>query len=96
MEYQSVFHLNTTLANVLLCYHEKIWLENCPSEFKSVIYRKYLNETFLLSALNIKWKSSKNLNRQHKTIRFTSETKSENSISVIGIKIGKDSDKFTA
>ena len=40
--------LGPTLANVFLCYHEKIWLQNCPSEFKPVIYRTYLDDTFLL------------------------------------------------
>ena len=40
--------LGPTLANFFLCYHEKIWLENCPSEFKPVIYRRYVDETFLL------------------------------------------------
>ena len=37
-----------TLANVFLCYHEKIWLQNCSSEFKPVIYRRYVDDTFLL------------------------------------------------
>ena len=32
------FPLGPTLANVFLCYHEKIWLQNCPSKFKLVIY----------------------------------------------------------
>ena len=40
--------LGATLANVFLCYHEKIWFQNCPSEFKSVIYRRYRDDTFLL------------------------------------------------
>ena len=30
--------LGPTLANVFLCYHEKMWLQKCPSEFKPVIY----------------------------------------------------------
>ena len=40
--------LGPTLANVFLCYHEKIWLQNCPREFKPVICRKYVADTFLL------------------------------------------------
>ena len=40
--------LGPTLANVFLCYHGKIWLQNCPSEFKSVIYRRYVDDRFLL------------------------------------------------
>ena len=40
--------LGPTLANVFLCYHEKIWLQNCPSEFKPIIYRRCVDDTFLL------------------------------------------------
>ena len=40
--------LGPTLANIFLCYLEKILLQNCPSEFKPVIYRNYVGDTFLL------------------------------------------------
>ena len=40
--------LGPTFDNVFLCYHEKIWLQNCPSQFKPVIYRRYVDDTFLL------------------------------------------------
>ena len=45
-----------TLANVTLCYHKKIWLQNYPFEFKPVIYRRFNDDTFLLfrSKLHIK------------------------------------------
>ena len=42
------FPLGPTLANICLCYHGKIWLQNCPSEFKPVIYRRSVDDTFLL------------------------------------------------
>ena len=32
--------LGPTLASAFLCYHEKIWLQNYPSEFKPVISRR--------------------------------------------------------
>ena len=67
--------LGPTLANVFLCYHEKIWLENCPSEFKPVIYRRYVDDTFILFRSKHHIQKFRNyLNRQHKYIRFTSET----------------------
>ena len=34
--------LEPPVANVFLCYHESIRLQNCPSEFKPVIYRSYV------------------------------------------------------
>ena len=50
--------LGPTFANAFLCYHEKILLQKCPSEFKPVIYRIYVGDTFLLFCLNITSKNS--------------------------------------
>ena len=87
--------LGPTLANVFLCYHEKIWLQNCPSEFKPVIYRRYVDDTFLLFRSKHHIEKFRNyLNRQHKNIKFTSETENENSISFLDIKITRDNNKF--
>ena len=86
--------IGTTLANVFLCYHEKIWLQNCPSEFKPVIYRKYVDHTFLLFRSKHIEKFQNYLNRHHKNIKFTSETKNENSISFLDIKITSENNKF--
>ena len=30
--------LGPTLANAILCHYEKIWLNECPSQFKHVVY----------------------------------------------------------
>ena len=32
--------LAPTFANLFLCHHEKLWLDNSPSEFKPVLYRR--------------------------------------------------------
>ena len=87
--------LGPTLANVFLCYHEKIWLQNCPSEFKPVIYRRYVDDTFLLFRSKHHIDKFRNyLNRQHKNIKFISETENENSISFLDIKITRGNNKF--
>ena len=87
--------LGPTLANVFLCYHEKIWLQNCPSEFKPVIYRRYVDDTFLLFRSKHHIEKFQNyLNHQHKNIKFTSETENKNSISFLDIKITRDNNKF--
>ena len=31
-----------------LSYHEEKWLDNCPLEFKPIMYRRYVDDTFLL------------------------------------------------
>ena len=87
--------LGPTLANVFLCYHEKIWLQNCLSEFKPVIYRRYVDDTFLLFRSKHHIEKFRNyLNRKHKNIKSTSETENENSISFLDIKITRDKNKF--
>ena len=83
------------LANVFLCYHEKLWLQNCHSEFKAVICRRYVDDTFLLFRLKHHIRKFRNyLNRQHKNIKFTSETENESYISFLDIKITRDNNKF--
>ena len=87
--------LGPTLSNVFLCYHEKMWLQNCPSEFKPVIYRRYVDDIFLLFRMKHHIEKFRNyLNRQHKNIKFTSETENENSIFFLDIKITRDNNKF--
>ena len=53
--------LGPTLANVFLCYHENIWLQNCSSEFKPVIYRRYVDEHSYFFARNITSKNSETI-----------------------------------
>ena len=40
--------LGPTLANVFMCYFENIWFENCPAHFKPIVYRRFVDDTFLL------------------------------------------------
>ena len=82
--------LGPTLANVFLCCHEKRWLQNYPSEFKPVIYRRHVDDTFLLFRSKHHIENFRNyLNHRHKNIRFTSHIENENYI-----KISRDNNKF--
>ena len=40
--------LGPTLANAFLCHYEKEWLENCPSLFKPIVYKRYVDDIFVL------------------------------------------------
>ena len=44
--------LSPTLANTFLCHYEKEWLDNCPTHFKSMIYRRYVDDILVLFYLN--------------------------------------------
>ena len=90
------FPLRPTLANVFLCYHEKVWLQNYPFEFKPIIYRRYVADTFpLFRSKHYIDKFRNYLNHQRKNIRFTSEIENENCISFFDTKISSDNNNFT-
>ena len=40
--------LGPTLANIFLGYYERRFLDICPPTFKQVLYRRYIDDTFLL------------------------------------------------
>ena len=66
--------LGTTLANVFICQFEKLLLENCSTQFKRVVYKRYVNNTFLIfRSTEHAEKFEKYFNRTHKNIAFTSE-----------------------
>ena len=87
--------LGPTLANAFLCHYEKEWLDNCPIHFKPVIYKRYVDDIFVLF-------SSKEhlqlfvdyMNKQHKCLKFTSEAENDNSFSFLDIKITRHNQQF--
>ena len=87
--------LGRILAKVFMCHFENIWLENCPTQFKPVVYRKYAVNTFLLfrSTEHVE-KFKKYLNKQHKNISLTSEMEQNGSLSFLDIKVIHENNKF--
>ena len=80
--------LGPTFVNTFLSYHEEIWLKNFPCEFKPVVYKRYVDDTFLLflSKDHIE-KFRCYLNCQHPNIKFTSEIEENNSIFLLILKL---------
>ena len=84
-----------TLANTFLCYHEQNWLNNCPQEFKPKIYRRYVDDTFLLfESIDQADKFLQYLNAQHPNIKFTKEMEMDGSLSFLDVLVAKDDNKF--
>ena len=68
-----------TLANAFLCHYEKTWLNECRSQCKPVVYRRYIDNIFIL------FKSKEHvtlfvnyMNWKQKNIEFTFETEDSN------------------
>ena len=85
-----------TMANLFLCFNEKVWLQNCPKNFKPVYYRRYMDDTFLL----FKEKNHVNLfrdylNKQHKNIEFTVEYEEDSTLSFLDVNVIKSHNVFT-
>ena len=89
------FSLRPTLANVFMCHFENIWLENCPSHFKPIVYRRFVDDTFsLFRSKDHVEKFTNYLNKQQKNIKFTSEIEEIGSLSFLDIKISRENNKF--
>ena len=83
---QWVSPLGPTLANIFLGYHEKRrWLDNCPLTFKPVLYRRCIDDTFLLFRHESHIQNFLNyLNSLHQSIEFTCETENKCRLNFFG------------
>ena len=78
-----------------MCYFENIWFKNCPSHFKPNVYRRFVDDTFLLFRSKDHVEKFRNyLNKQHKNIKCTSEIEENDLLSFLYIKISRENNKF--
>ena len=83
--------LGPTLANVFLCYHERMWLSDCPEEFKPIRYNRYVDDCFLVfKSKEQAMKFLDYLNNKHKNISFTAEYEQDSNLPFLDISITKD------
>ena len=83
--------LGPTLANVFMCHFKNILLENCPSHFKPIVYRRFVDDTLLLFRSKNRVEKFRNyLNKQYKNKKFTSEIEENGSLSFLDIKISRE------
>ena len=88
--------VSPTLADIFMGFHEQVWLNNCPNEFKPVFYRRYVDDTFLLfrSPSHVQLFLTY-LNSQDQSIEFSSESEKNYKISFLDITIDKFSNDFS-
>ena len=87
--------LGSTLANAFLCHNEIKWLDNCPSDFKPIFYRRYVDDTFILfrDPSHVA-KFLDYLNYQHSCIKFTFDIEDNNQLNFLDVKITKTENSF--
>ena len=87
--------LGPTLANLFMSFHEKAWLEQCPLEFKPVVYRRYVDDIFILCRSQEHISMFQDyLNAKHKNISFTSELEIDGKLPFLDILINREEGKF--
>jgi len=87
--------LGPTFANIFMCFNEKIWLDDCPEDFKPVLYRRYIDDTFILFRHSTHaHKFLDYLNQKHANINFTLETEHENSLAFLDCRVTRSGSKF--
>ena len=84
-----------SFANAFLSHYEKIWLHDCPNDFKPLLYRRYVDDTFLVfrNASHIPLFLDY-LNSKHRNIEFTSEIENNNRLSFLDIDISNTLNGF--
>ena len=87
--------LGPTLANLFMSYHEQIWLDECPLDFKPKFYRRYVDDIFILGE-NIEHivKFKEYLNSKHQNINFTSELECNGKLPFLDNLIDRKDGKF--
>ena len=87
--------LGPTLANAFLCFHEQIWLNECPDEFKPVYYRRYVDDIFVLFRSPDHLEKFRNyLNSKQRNVRFTCEKEHNNSAPFLDVLITRTRNGF--
>ena len=87
--------LGPTFANLFLCFHENNWLQNCPLQFKPKLYRRYVDDTFLIFSdpshipLFLTY-----LNSQHPNINFTYEMEKDCTLNFLDVTINRKNNSF--
>ena len=80
--------LTPTLANAFLFHYENFWLDRYPPEFKPVVYRRYVDEIFVLfKSKDYLLLFDKRMNTKHKNFKFTFHFEQNNSFSFFDVKI---------
>ena len=82
--------LSAPMANLFLCHHERNWLNDCPESFKPLLYRRYVDDTFLVFKERAHIDQFCNyLNGKHPNIQFTKEYENNGKLSFLDVNVNK-------
>ena len=87
--------LGPTFANAFLSFYEMKWLEQCPTEFKPVFYRRYVDDIFVLFTAKehlIKFRDY--FNKCHPSMSFSFEQENDGKLPFLDVKVSIEEGKF--
>ena len=88
--------LGPAFAKIFMCALEKKFLSNCPSDFKPLLYRRYVDETFCIFENNSQAQCFlQYLNCQHPKISFTHESEDSNSLPFLDVMVTHSDNTFS-
>ncbi|XP_057293867.1 uncharacterized protein LOC130622418 [Hydractinia symbiolongicarpus] len=87
--------LGPTLVNIFMCHYENIWLKNCPSEFKPIYYRRYVDDIFVLFESREHVQNFyEYINSRHQNIKFTFEEECDKVLPFLDVCVMREGDSF--
>ena len=87
--------LDQALGNLFMCSFENKRFKDCPPDLKLVLYRWYVDDTFvLLSSLDHAEKFKTYLSSQHANINFSLEKEIDGCLSFLDINVFREKGKF--
>ena len=88
--------LGPSMANIFMCALEQKYLNGCPLEFKPVLYRRYVDDTYcLIRHREHVDKFLEHINKFHPNIRFTVEVEEDNNLSFLDVLVTHEQGGFS-
>ena len=88
--------LSPILANVFLCYHETTWIDNCPKDFKPLLFKRYMDDTFaIFNRPQDVEKFLDYLNAQHPNMAFTHEKEVDRKLPFLDCLVSRENGQFS-
>ena len=88
--------LGPTLANIFMCALETRYLNECPSDFKPVLYRRFVDDPFCLfenqEHVNCFLEF---INGFHPNINFTVKVVNDSTLPILDVSIFKNNNEFS-
>ena len=88
--------LEPSLGNAFLLHHKKNWLNNCSQGFEPDLYRRYVDDIFVLFKLNDHLKYFQELlNSCRINMSFSMGTERQKKFSFLDIEVIREQGKFS-